>query len=253
MMNRRNLSWEMTLTAATNSGQVEKLSGRDTTIITGSTQHRIGYAPRAWFRERVVSAEFNAATNTVTNILCDNGAGGSTPCYNAAGQVIAPRIYLGRSTPAFEGSVSSTVRVFERLSFYAMLDVKTGYRKFDNNLRARCQVFSLCEENIYPERFDPARIAEVRSNGTLASFVINDASFAKLREISVNYALPESLAGRIGARAAALNVAARNLHTWTSYTGLDPENQFLSGGNVGLEQDNLPQLMAFVTTFRISF
>ncbi|MGH7464890.1 MAG: hypothetical protein ACREK1_06920, partial [Longimicrobiales bacterium] len=253
LLNRGSFTWEATASAATNRGEVTKLVGGDTTIVSGSTQHRIGYAPRSWFRERVVSASYNAGTNTVSNVMCDDGSGGVTPCYNAAGQVIAPRVYLGRTTPAFEGSFSTTLRFMERLTLYGLVDVKTGYRKFDNNLRARCQVFSLCLENINPGDFDPARIAEVRSNGTLASFVINDASFAKLREISLSYAIPESLVGRIGARGASLNVAARNLHTWTKYTGLDPENQFLSGGNVGLEQDQLPQLMTFVTTFRLSF
>lgn len=175
------------------------------------------------------------------------------PCYDAGGQVIAPRVYLGRTTPAFEGSLSTTLRFFDRLSLYTLVDVKTGYRKFDNNLRARCQVFSLCLENMHPEQYDPARSAEVRSNGTLASFVINDASFAKLREIALTYTVPETLAARIGASRASINVAARNLHTWTGYTGLDPENQFLSGNNVGLEQDNLPQLTSFITTVNLSF
>jgi TonB-linked SusC/RagA family outer membrane protein len=253
LMARDRFSWEASVSAATNSGKVTKLVGGDTTIVSGSTQHRIGYAPRAWFRERVVSADYDAATNTISNVMCDDGSGGVTPCYNEAGQVVAPRVYLGRTTPSFEGSFSTSLRFFERLTLYGLLDVKTGYRKFDNNLRARCQVFSLCQENINPGDFDPARIAEVRSNGTLASFVINDASFAKLREISLSYSIPETLTRRIGAGGASINVAARNLHTWTSYTGLDPENQFLSGGNVGLEQDNLPQLMSFVTTLRLSF
>jgi len=253
LLNRPAMAWDVTLTAATNHSEVLKLAGGDTTIISGSFQHRIGYAPRSWFRERAVSATYNAATNTVTDIMCDDGSGGVVPCFNAAGQVVAPRIYQGRSTPSFEGSVSTGLRIFERLSLNAMLDVKTGYRKYDNNLRARCQIFSLCLENVYPERFDPARIAEVRSNGTLVSFVINDASFARLREVSLTYSVPESYARFIRASRASINVAARNIYTWTSYTGLDPENMFLSGGNVGLEQDNLPQLMTFITTFNVSF
>jgi TonB-linked SusC/RagA family outer membrane protein len=253
LLSRRSLAWEATVSAATNHARVTKLASGDTTIVAGSTQHRIGYAPRSWFRERVVSAVYDAARDTITNAMCDNGSGGVTPCYNAEGTVIAPRVFLGRTTPAFEGSLTTSLRFFGRLTLYGMVDVKTGYRKFDNNLRARCQVFSLCLENMYPEQYDPARIAEVRSNGTLASFVVNDASFAKLREVSLSYAVPERLTGRIGARAASINVAARNLHTWTNYTGLDPENQFLSGGNIGLEQDNLPQLMSFVTTIRLSF
>ncbi|HEU5209649.1 MAG TPA: SusC/RagA family TonB-linked outer membrane protein [Longimicrobiales bacterium] len=253
LMQRDNFAWDATLTAATNGAKVTKLVGGDTTIVLGSTQHRVGYAPRSWFRERVVSADYDPETNTVSNVMCDDGSGGVVACYNEAGQVVAPRIYLGRTTPAFEGSVSTSLRFFDALTFYALVDVKTGYRKYDNNLRARCQVFSLCLENMYPERYDPARIAMVRSNGTLSSFVINDASFAKLREVSLQYNVPQSIMSRMGARAGSINVAARNLHTWTGYTGLDPENQFLEGGNVGLEQSNLPQLATFVTTFRVSF
>jgi len=83
--------------------------------------------------------------------------------------------------------------------------------------------------------------------------VVNDASFAKLREISLTYEVPDNYASYFRAKRASVNVAARNIYTWTNYTGLDPENQFLSGANVGLEQDNLPQLMSFVVTFNVSF
>ena len=45
-----------------------------------------------------------------------------------------------------------------------------------------------------------------------------------------------------------LTASARNLHTWTPYTGLDPESQFLSGGNFGVDQAEYPQLATFVFT-----
>ena len=253
LVNRPNVSWDMTLSAATNHAEVLKLAGGDTTIISGSFQHRIGRAPRSWFRERVVSAKYDAATNKTTDVMCDNGSGGVVPCYNSAGVVVAPRIYLGRSTPSFEGSVSTGLRLFNRLTLNSMLDVKTGYKKYDNNLRIRCQIFYTCLENINPGDYDPGRIAEMRSNGTLVSFVVQDASFARLREVSLTYEVPQNYADFIRARRASVNVAARNVYTWTSYTGLDPENQFLGGGNVGLEQDNLPQLMSFVVTFNVNF
>ncbi len=253
LMRRDNFGWSATVSAATNGAEVTQLVGGDTTIISGYIQHKIGYAPRSWFAEKVVSADYDAGTNTVSNIMCDDGAGGVTPCYNASGQVVAPRLFVGRTTPSFEGSVSTNLRFWNQLTLYALVDVKTGYRKLDNNMRARCQVFSLCRENYYPEEYDAARIAQIRSNGPLRTFVFSDASFAKLREISLQYAVPSSIMSRIGANAGSVNVAARNLHTWTSYTGLDPENMFLEGGNVGLEQSNLPQLATFVTTFRVSF
>ncbi|MBX6364531.1 MAG: TonB-dependent receptor [Gemmatimonadetes bacterium] len=251
LVNRRSFSWDMNFNVATNTGKVTRLNGTDTTLVSGDLQWKIGYQPRAWFRERIVSAEFDPTTKRAINVMCDDGAGGSTPCFNAAGQVIAPRVYLGRTVPAVEGSIGTNFRFFQRLSVSGLLDFKTGFKKFDNNLRVRCQIFNTCLENIYPERYDPKFIAAMQTNNTIKDWVIRDASFAKLREIAVTYTVPESYVRSFGARSASINVAARNLHTFTKWTGLDPEASMLSGAT--LEQDNLPQLMSFVTTINLNF
>ena len=249
----RRFGWDANVSLATNSGEVKRLAGGDTTIVTGSTQYKIGYAPNSWFRERVVSADYDPVTDQVSNVICDNGQGGTTPCYNSNGQVVAPRVYLGRTTPALEGSVGSSVRLFERFMITGLLDFKSGYKKLNNNDRARCQIFGTCLANVYPERYDPTLIAQLRSGGTLRDFSIQDASFARLREISLTYDVPDQYARSIGARAANISVAARNLHTWTNYGGLDPENSFLSGSPGFLEQSNLPQLTQFIATFNVNF
>lgn len=253
VLSRDNFGWDLSLSVATNKGKVEKLAGGDTTIVTGNTQYRIGYAPNAFFRERVVSAEWDPTTNRAINAMCDNGSGGVTPCLNAAGQVVAPRVYLGRSTPGLEGSVTSTFRIFDRLTAMALVDFKSDYRKTDNNLRARCQVFRTCLENMNPQDYDPRVIAQMQTSGTLVDFVINDASFTRLREVSLTYELPASLARGLGARGASVSLAGRNLHTWTSYTGLDPEATFLAGTPGFLEQSTLPQLMQWMAMINVSF
>jgi len=247
------LGWDMTFSLATNSGKVEKLAGGDTTIVTGSTQYKIGYAPNSWFRERVVSAEWDANAGTTTNVMCDDGAGGVTPCYNSAGQVVAPRVYLGRTTPSLEGAFGTTIRLFNSVSLNALVDFKSGYKKTDNNLRARCQVFRTCIENMNPGDYDPRIIAQMESSGGLRDFVINDASFARIREVALTYTLPSSLAARLGASGAMINLAARNLHIWTDYTGLDPEATFLDGSPGFLEQSTLPQLQQIVATINVRF
>ncbi|MHB1224254.1 MAG: hypothetical protein ACYC2G_09470, partial [Gemmatimonadaceae bacterium] len=84
---------------------------------------------------------------------------------------------------------------------------------------------------------------------------LEKGSFAKLREVSVGYNLPAAWAGRAGASQAALTVAGRNLHTWTSYTGFDPEA--LSSDAFGAErwgdQGALPQLAQFLVTLNLTF
>ncbi|HMH83009.1 MAG TPA: SusC/RagA family TonB-linked outer membrane protein [Gemmatimonadales bacterium] len=245
--------WDVRLNLSHNSGKVVKLSGTDTTIVLGDIQQRVGYAPWSWFRQRVVSADFDPVTGKAINVMCDDSHGGATPCFDANGLVVAPRVFLGRAVPSLEGSFASNVRFLDRFRLTMMIDFKSGYKKLDNNLRARCQVFRTCLENIEPEKYDPKIIAQMQSNGTLRDFVINDAKFAKLREISLSYDAPLSYASRIGARSVSFSVAARNLHTWTGYSGVDPEDMFLSGTPNFLEQSNLPQLASFVFTTNVSF
>ncbi|MGI9076897.1 MAG: SusC/RagA family TonB-linked outer membrane protein [Gemmatimonadaceae bacterium] len=55
---------------------------------------------------------------------------------------------------------------------------------------------------------------------------IYDASFVKLRELSLGYELPAAFVSRLfsnTARSVRLEVSGRNLYTWTDYPGVDPE------------------------------
>ena len=63
---------------------------------------------------------------------------------------------------------------------------------------------------------------------------LEDASFVKLRELSVSFALPKSLIRTAfsAASAARLELSGRNLLTWTPYTGLDPEVSNFGNTNV---------------------
>ena len=66
---------------------------------------------------------------------------------------------------------------------------------------------------------DRAR-AIVGIQGPLAFF--EDASFLKLRELSVQWVIPPRFARLLGG-SGTVTVAGRNLATWTRYRGLDPE------------------------------
>ena len=252
-----NYGWELGFNFSANRGKVLELTGNDTAIVPGSYQHRIGYAPFSWFRERVVSADFDPSTGRAINIMCDDGSGGSMPCYDENGAIIAPRVYLGRVLPAWEGSITSNVRFLSHFRLSALVDFKGGYKKLDNNIRINCQIFYTCLEAVEVEKTDPKRLAQFQSGGGLRDFVFTDGKFAKLREISLSYDAPASLARRVGARGVTLNFAARNLHTWTNYTGLDPENYFVSGGagngSQFTDQAELPQLASFIFSAHLSF
>jgi hypothetical protein len=144
-----------------------------------------------------------------------------------------------------------------------MVDFKQNYRKWDHVTRVRCSLFNTCRENVAPEEFIGAptsagniRLAAYQTGAQMGAEYIRDASFAKLREISLGYTLPTPMANRFGSSRASVNVAARNLYTWTNWSGMEPEAMFLSGARGGftqLEQNHLPQLTQFVTSINFSF
>jgi len=73
----------------------------------------------------------------------------------------------------------------------------------------------------------------------------------------LSYELPDRLARLVGASRASVSVAGRNLHTWSRFKGIDPENasalpdvRINSAGSV---QQSMPQLTHFVTRVSITF
>ena len=72
----------------------------------------------------------------------------------------------------------------------------------------------------------PAHAARMRgfANGVMAPY-IEDATFLKLREISIGWEVPKSITSRMGGSVdnARLTLTGRNLHSWQKYSGLDPE------------------------------
>ena len=87
---------------------------------------------------------------------------------------------------------------------------------------------------------------------------IQSASFAKLREITVSYSLPQTLvSAAFGDKVSALRLEAsgRNLYTWTHYKGLDPEVSNFGNQNINRSQDvaPYPPARSFYFTLGVDF
>lgn len=248
---RGKVGLEFNLNLSRNSNEIRDLGGPEF-IGAANIRQQVGYPVGSYWDRRVVSAEFTPDGRT-RNAMCDDGKGGVTACLNATGNVIAPRVYLGRHDPANEGSISSTLTLFQRLRVYGLVDWKTGHTQFNNNIRAQCQVFRLCLENLEPLKYDPVLIAQYDSPNLLRNFTYQDASFAKLREVSVSYSLPATFAGRLGANAATFTLSGRNLHTWTKWGGVDPEAFFVVEQFARTEQAQVPPLRQLLMSMNLSF
>jgi hypothetical protein len=74
------------------------------------------------------------------------------------------------------------------------------------------------------------------NGGQDARIIVQDGSFVKLREVSVSYQVPRSVARRLyGSREGdvRLSLVGRNLAVWTKYWGMDPEASNFGNNNVG--------------------
>jgi TonB-linked SusC/RagA family outer membrane protein len=242
--------WTLGLNLATADNTVTDLHGLDYIQASANVRHVVGSPVGAWWGQKVVGSTLNP-DGSITDVTCDDG----TSSHGAVACADAPLVFLGRTIPNFEGSATSTLRFLKNFSLFVMVDSKRGYKKLDGNARVRCHLFGRCESNFFPEGVDPAVLGAQSGGANYVSDLIKDASFVKLREVSVAYTLPQSFASAFRASGATISLAGRNLHTWTKYDGLDPEASF-QGGSRGFgqwEQDVTPQLMQFVTSIHLSF
>ncbi|CAN5842463.1 SusC/RagA family TonB-linked outer membrane protein [soil metagenome] len=244
------VEWDLSFNIATNANEIISLGDPDLQFVTAGSflEHRVGYPVSAWFEKRLVSAELDAEGGPI-NQMCYNGSGGVVPCAQA------PRLYLGRPTPRYEGAFNTSLTLMGSLRLGALVDFKMGHTKLDGDRRVRCWFFALCRQNYFPLEYDAVEIAGIE--GQYLNDILFPGDFTKLREVSASYSLPQRLTGQFGTDRVTLTMAARNLYTWTKYPGMEPEAMFLStgsrGGQAQWEQNVLPQLQQFVATLNVSF
>jgi hypothetical protein len=121
--------------------------------------------------------------------------------------------------PPTSASLETTVR-FGSLTLSVLLDHRSGHVMNNGTMEARC--FQEC-----PALYDPSTPVRDQANAMLAlhgiGTMVQDASYTKLREISLKIETPASWAGALHGSRLAVSLAGRNLVTWTDYAGLDPE------------------------------
>lgn len=91
--------------------------------------------------------------------------------------------------------------------------------------------------------------------GTFSSSAIEDASYVRLKNITLGYDLPSSVLGRIKARSLRIYVSATNLVTLTDYSGFDPEGSSYGTSTAmpGVDQGRYPLTKTYLLGLNIGF
>jgi TonB-linked SusC/RagA family outer membrane protein len=246
-----NFQWDAAVSFSHNTNKIISLGIPGVTSISpGTYQEDInGFPVGAWFLRKVVSAKVDE-TGTAYDIMCADGHGGQVDCSTA------PNVYQGSSVPTKEGAFTSTFTLWKRLKLYGTVDYQLNFQKLDGNARIRCyfEIGGLCKDLADPVHGNPIIVAGAQEG--IPSYLISNASFYRLGEVSASYALSDEMAARLHARSASLTLAGRNLVTWSNYKGLDPTAQFLGGSrgtSVAWEQTVTPTLSSFLLTLNLTF
>jgi hypothetical protein len=79
-----------------------------------------------------------------------------------------------------------------------------------------------------------------RSLVNISEEFVYDASFVKLREVRLQYAVPARYTGRLGVNGLEMAIIGRNLALWTDVPNVDPETAFNAGNVQGYEYSQFP-------------
>lgn len=246
VVDRPNFMFDAFLTLATNKNELVSFNGAREEQIFGSfadvQRHREGYPLGAFWAadvERDANGDVVLRRST-GEITTDPALGNPTvqgscrwapsdPTWDQDAE--CDDIYMGPSRPTREISTGGTFTLFNNLRIGTQFDYRGGHYQWC----AICSINSRVDLNTWDintggtalnPKVTEADVEALRSLQTKSH--ISQADYIKLRELSLTYSIPASLAQYIpGGAQYDITVAGRNLWMWTKYEGKgDPEVQF---------------------------
>lgn len=207
VLETENLDIDLNLTGSVAENELEDLGGVEP-IIFRFQRHVVGF-PLGGYWDLPIESFEDA-----------NGDGILVPSEVTVGS--EPE-FLGSPFPARELSIEPRVNVLDRVQARALVSTRGGYQLLNfteawrlgqNNTRGQNDPDVPLEEQ--------ARAVASKFLGTDAGYV-EDASFWRLREVSLTLNAPAAWSEWFGGRSMSLTLAGRNLGLITDYSGVDPE------------------------------
>jgi hypothetical protein len=213
LIERSGLRWAVELNGSINDNRVLAVGpGVDTTFVAFNPSVVRGAPLYSFFDFPILSYDDQ------------NGNGIIEPNEITVG---TERRFRGRAYPRTQGSVSTTIGLLgDRLRLSATIDHRGGFVVHNAVEHTRC-FLDACLAAADTRASLAAQAAVVASResrfGSTSWGFIEDGTFTRLREASLNYSLPDRVAHALRVQRAEIMVAGRNLHLWTRYSGVDPE------------------------------
>jgi TonB-linked SusC/RagA family outer membrane protein len=247
----RNVRWDLVFGFSHNANRIIDMAGLPEITAAPNQYHRVGFPVAGYFEQVVVSA--NIVNGLPTNLMCDSGLNGGHQGGTPVPCATAPRVFIGQPAPKYEGSVNTTLQLFNRLTVTGLMDFKVGQSVFSADIAIQCTILRLCLPNVDPTA-DPIAAGEM-STSRFGPYTTPRVSFAKIRNVAATYRVPERWARYLGASSALITVAARNIATFSGYKrGADPDiSVVFTGSQYQPAFNQIPTPMELLTSIRLTF
>lgn len=214
VLQSRAVTWDVNLTGSFNRDNLRTLGERVSPILRGGGDQRFvpGYPLGGYW------------ARPITDFSDVNGDGIIASTEITVGDTA---VFVGRASPNKEISLNTGLSLFnKRIRLGGQLDYRGGHKLDNTTEDFRCASFFNCRA-LYDRTAsleDQARVAARTFDPSATRFgFFEDADFVKLRELSLTFFAPGNWARALRAEGLSLTLTGRNLATWTSYSGVDPE------------------------------
>jgi hypothetical protein len=152
----------------------------------------------------------------------------------ASGVTVPSRRLLGDPNPDFVATLGSTFEMGRLVTLNVLLDGRFGndVANFTRRIQDQFGVSKVTEREITGDTVPRTYVLTPYARTLIYEEFIEDGSYVKLREISLQVRLTPGVTRLIGASGGSVRLSGRNLYTWTDYSGLDPEVNLFSANTV---------------------
>jgi hypothetical protein len=202
--------WDIDLLGAVNRN---RMSGVETSVLLGNLQRVTNGAPLGGYWGRPIRSFADLDGDGILRDAC-----GTPACEVVVGDTAE---FLGSPTPTRMLGAQARVHVGRGITAAARVEHQGGYSILDQVEFTRCRQFFNCRAVNDPTAPLAEQARAVAGAVTGGATYVRDASFTRLREVTVTMTAPPRWFRNLAM--VELTVGGRNLATWSGYPGLDPE------------------------------
>jgi hypothetical protein len=243
VLTSRQFTWDLNLSGSTTASKVVTLGQGVQSIDIGFYQRHVAGYPLGGFWGLPLLGYKDA-----------NGDG-----VIAASEITlgATKVFQGNPLPTKQVSLNNSFTVFDgRVRLGSQFDYRGGYTVDNSIENFRCSSVLNCRGLVDPKAplLEQAKAQAVITAGGNNFAFFESGSFIKLRELSLTFYAPNSLARALRAGSASVTFAGRNLWTITNYTGVDPEvNAFGQSNFASSDFESQPQVRYWTVRVNLGY